>query len=173
MHVSFSRAFSLLLFSAAVAHAGVSYVPIDDTDAIVTGIRSDSTTSDSVVITANYTTGGVQYAGLYEGSLAGAATAPSTSWHTLTPVIGEQSVSAATFYGPNTALFDPRIGAGNVVAVGSYKIQGSALDHGVLYVGPITGGGTWTQIDATPARSRGRLAEEHDRPQQHGRSGGR
>ncbi len=144
----------LSLFAAAGAHAAVSYVPIADTSAVVTGVRSDSATTDSVVLTANYTTGGVQYAGLYEGSLAGAATAPSSSWAKLTPVILGQTVTAATFYGPNTARYEPTLGPGNIIAVGSYKYSesssGAAADHGVLYQGTVAGVGTWTQIDATP-----------------------
>lgn len=150
----FAGVFGLFIFCAANAEAAVSYATIADTNAIVTGIRSTSSTTDAVVITANYSTGGVMYAGLYEGSLAGAETAPSTSWNALTPVFSGQTVTAATFYGPNTPFFNPSIGAGNVVAVGSYKYaEGSpsaAVDHGLLYQGPITGiGGTWTQIDAT------------------------
>jgi hypothetical protein len=150
------RAFGLLfLWSTGAQAASVSYQTIADTSAIVTGIRSDSSTTDSVVMTANYTTGGVQYAGLYEGSLQ-AATAAGAVWHKLTPVIGNQTVTAATFYGPNTSLFNPSLGAGDVVAVGSYKYDhpldplASAADHGLLYVGPLDGSGTWTQIDATP-----------------------
>jgi hypothetical protein len=143
----FPRVVVFSIFCAANVQAAVSYVPIDDTNVIVTGVRSDSSTSDSVVLTANYNT---SYAGLYEGSLAGAATAPSSSWHALLPAtISSQSVSAATFYGPNTSLYNPAIGAGNVVAVGSFKITGSSADHAMIYEGPLDGSGTWKQIDPT------------------------
>jgi hypothetical protein len=160
MHCSLLRVACLSLLCAASAQAIVTYQPLDDTNVIVTGVRAASDTTDSVVLTANYTTGGVEYAGLYEGSLAAAPTAPSSAWNTLTPVFQGQTVTGATFYGPNTPLFDPSIGAGNVVAVGSYKYTegspGPAANHGLLYVGPINGvGGAWTQIDAIPLLAQG------------------
>ena len=150
---SFSAgALCLFLLGAGSVRAEVSYASILDANAVVTGVRSDSSTTDSVVLTASYVTGGITYAGLYEGSLAAAAT--SSTWHALTPVIANQTVSSATFYGPNTSLFEPGIPAGSVIAVGSYKYaQGSSgpnFDHGMLYEGPLDGSGTWTQIDATP-----------------------
>lgn len=140
---------ALSLLAATGAHAAVTYSAIADTNAIITGIRSDSAsaTSDSVVITANYRSGGAQYAGLYQGSLAGAATVPSASWHALTPNL--PNATGGTFYGPNTARFTPSIGKGNVIAVGSYKVAGSGLNHGLFYQGPIDGSGTWKQIDAS------------------------
>lgn len=150
-HVACSLLFSGLTMTA---HAAVDYVPIDDAAVVVTGVRSSSATEDDVVLTASYVFEGVTYATLYQGSLVGSATAPDTSWNRLTPVFEGQTVTSATFYGPNTPLFDPRIAAGDVVAVGSYKYNegasGALADHGVLYEGPATGGGTWTQIDATP-----------------------
>ncbi len=150
-----------LLICGTSGRAAVNYTPIDDTQAIVTGVRADS--ASTVVITANYTLNGVLYAGLYEGTLADATTAPSSSWHALTPSIPAdplqpkgptQTVTSATFYGPNTAQFDPSLGTGNIIAVGSYKYTagspGPKADHGMLYKGPVAGGGTWKQIDATP-----------------------
>jgi len=140
------------LSAASLPAANVDYATIADANAVVTGVRSDSATTDSVVLTARYAS---TMAGLYEGSLEGALTAPSSSWHTLTPVFPNETVTSANFYGPNTYLFDPSLGAGNVVAVGTYYYTegspGPNASHGLLYVGPITGvGGTWTQIDATP-----------------------
>lgn len=140
------------------------YVPFTDPGVVVTGIRATSNTSDDVVITASYTTGGITTAALYTGSLAAAPTAPSSSWVKFTPVLfdpvvgdpgsfSQQTVTSSTFYGPNTALFSPSLGAGNVNAVGSYKYSQSAepsSDHGVLYQGSSTSAtGTWTQLDAT------------------------
>lgn len=149
-----------LVICAATAQAAVTYAPIADTQAIVTGVRADR--AGTVVLTANYTINGVLNAGLYQGSLADASTAPSSSWHALTPSIpvdplqpkgATQTVTSATFYGPNTSRFDPSLGAGNIVAVGSYKYTtgtpGPKADHGMLYKGPISGGGTWKQLDAT------------------------
>lgn len=147
---------SFLMFSGfpMIAQAAVDYVPIDDTVVVVTGVRASSTTTDSVVLTASYVFEGVTYATLYQGSIVAAATAPDASWNRLMPAFSGQTVTSATFYGPNTPLFDPRIPDGEVVAVGSYKYaegaSGPLADHGMLYEGPATGGGTWTPLDATP-----------------------
>lgn len=150
---SLRRALFFLVLGAAGARAAVSYSPIADVNAVVTGVRSDSATTDSVVLTAEYATNGTQYAALYQGSLAGAVSAPSSSWHAFLPVFEGQTVTAATFYGPNTARYLPSIGVGNVIAVGSYKYaespSGPATDHGMLYEGPVDGSGAWRQIDAT------------------------
>jgi hypothetical protein len=151
----------LLFLALANVGSAVDFTSIDDTNVVVTGIRSNSSVDDSVVITASYVTGGITYAGLYSGSLAAVATAPSSSWSTLTPVFSGQTVSSATFYGPNTSVFNPSIGAGNVIAVGSYKYaegsSGANADHGVIYQGSTAGGGTWLQIDATPLVTSGTL----------------
>ena len=59
------------LFMAAAARADVSYSTIVDSSIIVTGVRSDSDSSDSVVISASKTTTGTDtVAALYDGSLA-------------------------------------------------------------------------------------------------------
>ncbi len=155
MAIPIPRVFCFLLLACGVtASAGVTYQALDDTAVVVTGVRSDSSSTDSVVLTASYVTGGITYAGLYNGSLAAAPSAPSSAWNQLTPVFPGQTVSSATFYGPNTARFNPSIGAGNIIAVGSYKYaegsSGPNFDHGMLYEGPVNGSGTWTQIDATP-----------------------
>jgi hypothetical protein len=72
-------------------------------------------------------------------------------------------VTSSTFYGPNTVRYDPSLGSGNVRAVGSYKYNESAsgpnTDHGMIYQGPVSGGGTWTQIDANPLVSSGTLLD--------------
>ena len=67
-------------------------------------------------------------------------------------------MSSSVFYGPNTPLFDPGIGAGHVRAVGSYKIEGSPLDHGMMYEGGFDGSGHWTQIDVPDHVAGGRVA---------------
>jgi hypothetical protein len=148
------------LLWAGTARADVVYSAISTPGVVVTGIRSDSSSSDSVVITASYTAGGVTSAGLYEGSLQGVLSAPAGSWTFLTPVFAGQTVTSSTFYGPNTALYDPGLGAGNIRAVGSYKYaegaSGPSYNHGMIYQGTI-GSGTWTQIDATSLVTGGTL----------------
>lgn len=149
--------FALLLGCAVLwcsnAHAQFDYASVAAPGVVITGIRSDSSSTDAVVITASVVAGGITYAGLYQGPLSAAAAAPLSAWNQLTPVFDKQDVTSATFYGPNTSRFDPSLGAGNVRAVGSYKFgigPGANRDHGLMYVGAASGGGTWTALDATP-----------------------
>lgn len=136
------------------AQADFDYATIDVPGIFVTGVRSDSATTDAVVVTASGVTGGTTSAALYQGSLQDLASAPASQWNVLTPVFPGQTVTSSTFYGPNTPSFDPSLGDGEVRAVGSYKyaegLSGPDFDHGMIYQGPANGvGGTWTQIDAT------------------------
>lgn len=136
------------------SHADVGYATIANPNVIVTGVRSDSSGTDSVVITASLNIGGgATVAAIYQGSLAN-VTAPNAVWRGLTLVFPGQTVTSSTFYGPNTYLYTPSLGAGNIRLVGSYKYaesaSGPATDHGMIYTGPVDGSGTWTQIDATP-----------------------
>lgn len=140
--------FSILAASKAAA---VDYSPIETPGIVVTGVRSTSSSNDDVVITASSTTGGVTTGALYSGSLAAAS--GMSSWVTMTPTIFGQTITSSTLYGPNTSLFTPGIGAGNVIAVGSYKYtdgaSGPGFDHGLIYQGSATANtGTYTQIDA-------------------------
>ena len=150
-----------LFLLGAVQLSAVDYSSIAAPSVIVTGVRSTSATTDDVLITGSQTTGGVTSAVLYSGSLAGAVSAPLSSWVVLAPTFEGQTITSATLYGPNTSLFTPSIGAGNVMAVGSYKYaegaSGATFDHGLLYQGSVTGGGTFTQIDATPLVAPGTL----------------
>lgn len=144
----------LLTLGAATASA-TEYSTIPVQGVVVTGIRSTSTTSDDVIITASYTDAGFTSAAIYNGSLAGAAGSTAANWTKFNP--GFSGVTSSTFYGPNTALFTPSIGAGNIIAVGSYKV-GTAADRGMMYQGPVDGiGGTWTSLDATPLVTSGTL----------------
>lgn len=147
---------SVALLSCVTALRALDFSTVTDPNVIVTGIRSDSVTEgiDSVVITASYNIGGGNtVAAIYNGSLSG-ATAPDAVWNQLTPVLSGQTITSSTVYGPNTAVFTPSLGAGNIIAVGSYKytqsVSGTAADHGIIYQGTVSGSGTWTQLDATP-----------------------
>jgi hypothetical protein len=141
--------------------SAVDYSSITAPAVIVTGVRSTSASTDNVFITGSQTTAGVTSAVLYNGSLAAAAGAPPSSWVVLSPSFSGQTVTGATLYGPNSALFTPSIGTGNVMAVGSYKYaegaSGAQFDHGLLYQGAAGGGGTFTQIDATSLVASGTL----------------
>lgn len=85
---------------------------------------------------------------LYQGPLNDTA---SGTFHLLTPDFAGQTFTSGQFYGPDTAIFTPSIGIGNVRAVGTYQYAESpagVINHGMIYEGPIDGvGGTWTQID--------------------------
>jgi len=67
-----------------------------------------------------------------------------------------KNFETGTFYGPDTSTYNPdTIPAGQVRAVGSYRTKPSlgVLNHGMIYFGPVSGGGTWTTIDV-PADGR-------------------
>jgi hypothetical protein len=134
-----------------IAHAQVTYTPLQAPGIVVTGIRSNSSTTDDVVVTGSLATGGTTTAALYSGSLQALPTTATSGWNFPTPNFGaSQTVTSSTFYGPNTPLFDTSLPAGDVRAVGSYKYSQSPdpnFDHGMIYQGPVAGGGTWTQID--------------------------
>src|SRR5262249_51045153 len=154
----------LLLLWIGAAQAQVTYAPFNVPGISVTGIQSNSTTTDDVVISGSYSNSTVTaacpntvQAALYVGSLAAVATAPFTTWTCFTPNLPAQNVTTSLFYGPNTPIFDSSLGAGNVRVVGSYKFSNNAHpknDHGLMYEGPIAGcpgssTSCWTQLDPT------------------------
>lgn len=122
----------------------------------ITGIRQD--VGSNVVITGgtgppSLTDGTPAF--IYDGPLSALSSSSSTSYvHVFAPkTIAGQSVASLQFYGPNTSLFDPRIGAGNITAVGAYRYTSSsgslsAFQLGVIYKGPLDGSGTYTSIAA-------------------------
>jgi len=122
----------------------VTQTTILGADQFVTGVRGAA--GSDVVLTGTSVIDGVQNAMLYSGPIA---PTDAGGIYTLTPAFAGQTVEGATFYGPDTPRFNPGIGEGNVRAVGSYTYQeSSSRNHGLLYEGPIGGGGVWTQLDA-------------------------
>ncbi len=112
---------------------------------IVTGVRGAG--HGTVVLTGSVVTGGTAEASLWHGLLA---RAPGAAVSVLHPAF--RGVTSATFYGPDTHLFNPRaIRAGQVRAVGSYVSSAGPRgvhDQGMIYLGPLSGrGGSWTSID--------------------------
>lgn len=111
----------------------------------VTGVRGYN--SKQVVLTGSYldklSVNGMWWLGSLETGKG--------TYYKIAPKIQGQTVTGSLFYGPNTALFNPSLGAGNVRIVGSYEYAQSApntLNHGILYTGALNGcKGTWTQID--------------------------
>ena len=71
----------------------------------------------------------------WKGSLeTGAGTTYQVS-----PVVPGQTITSSVYYGPNTNLFDPTLGEGNIRIVGIYKNSLSTASHGVMYTGPLSG----------------------------------
>ena len=121
------------------------------TGSIVTGVRGSG--GRGVVLTGTYLESGGLAAFLWRGPLFHAGGAAVS---VLRPPF--RGVTGATFYGPDTHLFNPRaIPRGEVRAVGSYVSSGAPAgvhDQGMIYLGPVSGrGGWWTSI-AVPAHGR-------------------
>ncbi|MBB6249785.1 hypothetical protein [Nitrospirillum iridis] len=135
----------------------VTYSDIFAADYSVTGIRQDDGDGRPVVITGSYQSASGQPQGLlYRGPLS---PTDADGYIFLAPTFPGQTVTTSVFYGPNTPLFDPGIGKGNVRVVGSYKYsQGGKGDHGLIYQGALDGSGTWTQIDVPSDLAGGTVA---------------
>jgi hypothetical protein len=113
------------------------------TNHIVTGVRAWD--GSNVVLTGSAIADNAASAMLYLGPLE---PTDSGAIVVLQPAFPGQTVTASTFYGPDTALFTPSIGKGNVRAVGSFQYaESSVRNHGMVYEGPPSGGGGWSQID--------------------------
>jgi hypothetical protein len=112
---------------------------------IVTGVRG--TTNGDVILTGSATgNGGQTNPFLYRGRLTSAAGAAVSQRTPSFP-----GVTSATFYGPDTHLFNWTIPSGQVRAVGSYQSSSApagVINQGMVYLGPVSGsGGSWTSID--------------------------
>jgi len=111
----------------------------------VTGVRGYN--SKNVVLTGSYLNRGSVNGLWWLGSLD----TGKGAYYKVVPKIHGQTVTSSLFYGPNTAFFNPTLGAGNVRIVGSYEYAQSArntLNHGILFTGSLDGRkGNWTQID--------------------------
>jgi len=130
---------------APQATGAVSISPILGKGDIVTGVRG--TTGGNVILTGSQADAdGTQNTKpfLYQGPLNGATRTVSA----LTPPF--PGFVTGTFYGPDTGTYNPdTIPAGQVRAVGSYRTDPAkgVTNHGMIYLGPVSGGGTWTTID--------------------------
>jgi parallel beta-helix repeat protein len=122
----------------------------------VTGVRADY--DGKVILTGSHIVNGADMSALYSGPLQDTS---QGTMYVLTPQFSGQTVTSANFYGPNTSIFTPSIGIGNVIAVGSYVYSESGVhDHGMIYQGPVSGGGTWTQIDVPSSAVGGAVVED-------------
>lgn len=122
----------------------------------VTGVRADY--DGQVILTGSHIVNGTEMSALYSGPLQDTS---QGTMYVLTPQFSGQTITSANFYGPNTSIFTPSIGIGNVVAVGSYVYSESGVhDHGMIYRGAVSGGGTWTQIDVPSSAVGGAIVED-------------
>jgi hypothetical protein len=113
---------------------------------IVTGVRG--TTDGDVISTGSHAKGdGTDTLPfLYQGPLT--SPAEESGFHALYPPFA--GFETGTFYGPDTSTYNPdTIPAGQVRAVGSYRTKPThgVLNHGMIYLGPVSGGGSWTTIN--------------------------
>ena len=127
------------------ATSTMSISPILGNGNIVTGVRG--TTDGDVILTGSHakadgTNNTLPF--LYQGPLT--SPAEDSGFHALTPQFA--GFVTGTFYGPDTSTYNPdTIPAGQVRAVGSYRNGDGVFNHGMIYLGPVSGGGTWTTID--------------------------
>jgi hypothetical protein len=142
--IPFPHALAILALSAALpCQAVVSYSTILDLNQSVTGVRGYD--SSTVILVGSAQSGGATVGMWWQGSLT---TGVGTTYLPV-PDFAGQTVTTSLFYGPNTAMFDPTLGAGNIRVTGSYQYsEGTPGNHGFIYTGPVSGvGGAWTQID--------------------------
>jgi hypothetical protein len=136
----------------------VTYTTIFSANTLVTGIRQAAGEGRPVLITGTQAAadGSALHALLYLGPLE---PMDPTGDISLQPTFPGQTVTTAVFYGPNTALFNPEMGPGNLRAVGTYTYSdGGAAQHGMMYQGPVDGSGTWTAIDVPDEVAGGTVA---------------
>ena len=134
--------------------SGTPYHTILDLNDSATGVRGYDATN--VLLTGSYTSGSSTFGMWWKGSLE---TGCGTMYE-VNPVVSGQTITGSLYYGPNTNLFDPSLGEGNIRIVGSYTYQESAFlgNHGVMYTGPLDGtgnGANWTGNLDVPSSSIG------------------
>ena len=89
----------------------------------------------------------------------GSITSGTGTMYTLLPDLDGQTITTTLYYGPNTSLFDPNIGAGDIRIVGSYQYaEGTPGNHGVIYTGSLNGAGAWQQIDVPSIMTSGTVS---------------
>ena len=127
-------------------HTQVNYQTVLAPGDVTTGVRADL--NGSVILTGSHATSGssATTAFLYQGPINNTE---AGTLYLLAPTFA--GVTSATLYGPDTSIFTPGIGLGNVRAVGSFQSSASpagVINHGMIYQGQVDGvGGAWTQID--------------------------
>jgi hypothetical protein len=123
------------------------YGPILGANHVVTGVRGWA--DNEVILTGTVAGESTTTAMIYVGEL------PSTDGgaiYALEPALEGRTVTGSTFYGPDTYVFNPSLGEGQIRAVGTFTCEESGpLNRGMIYQGPPSGdGGDWREI-AMPA----------------------
>lgn len=144
-----TTAFLLLLVVGGAISGSAQVTQIFPDGYSVTGVRA-SDASGNMIITGG--TGTSPF--FYSGPLPSSTNPGNTYTSNLVPIINGSAVTGgSTFYGPNTPYYNSWIGAGNVLAVGTYKeTSSSTYQNGVMYLGLITGStnsSNWTPIKVT------------------------
>lgn len=123
----------------------------------VEGVRRYDATN--VLLACSYTLTGSATQGMW---WIGSLTSGSGTEYKVLPQFTGQTVTTSIYYGPNTSLVNPGLGAGSIQIVGSYKYAESStpgFDTGLLYTGPASGtGGTWTQLNVPSNLTGGTVA---------------
>ncbi len=142
---------SLTMLGLSSARADITYGTILAPNQSATGVRSYD--DSNVLLTGSYQDAGT-FGLWWLGSLS---TGVGTTYQVL-PVFAGQTVTSSLYYGPNTAKFDPSLGS-NIRVVGSYINSSGTSNHGLMYVGSVSGtGGTWTQIDMSNSAAGGTVS---------------
>lgn len=142
-----------LLLGLDYGLAEVTYGDVLTTNQSAAGVRAYD--ANSVILTGSRQVDEVTQGLVWKGSLQTGV----GQYYDLLPDIDGQTVTTSLYYGPNTSLYDPGIGAGNIRFVGSYKYsEGGSGNHGVIYTGALTGVGAWQEINVPSLLAGGTVA---------------
>lgn len=111
--------------------------------------------ANSVILTGSRQVSGVTQGLVWKGSLQTGV----GQYYNLNLDIDGQTVTTSLYYGPNTSLYDPSLGAGNIRFVGSYKYsEGGSGNHGLIYSGELSGAGAWQELNVPTGLAGGTVA---------------
>ena len=117
-----------------------TFTNVPGSSTYITGVRGINDGSDDVYITGLYqeSSSSLFSALIYTGLING-----NGSWEELSyPGVNGETVTSTSFYGPDNNGFD------NLTVVGCYTTEESGTQQlGLMYQGPVTGGGNWTTLN--------------------------
>lgn len=142
-----------LLFGIEYSRADVTYGNVLATNQSAAGVRAYD--ANSVILTGSQQVSGVTQGLVWKGALQTGV----GQYYALTPDLDGETVTTSLYYGPNTSLYDPTLGAGNIRVVGSYKYsEGGSGNHGLIYSGELNGAGAWQELNVPSALTSGTVA---------------